>query len=106
MNDGDNSEHDDKTAADELKQGFSHLLSAAKKAVKSAEPIATRAAEEVGSTIEKLNKGGEQVAAEVGREVASLAAKLADKLRAVADRADPVSPPRGDSQDPNSGGGI
>jgi hypothetical protein len=104
-NNGNHPDHDDKSAADELKEGLSHLLSAAKKAVKSAEPIASRAAEEVGSTIEKLNKGGEQVAAEVGREVASLAGKLADKLRAVADRADPSSQ-RDDSQDPNSGGGI
>lgn len=81
----------ERTATDELKAGFSHLVSAAKKAVKSAEPLANRAAEEVGTTLEKLNKGGEQVAQDVGREVASLAGKLADKLRAVADRAEPTT---------------
>ncbi len=79
-------------AAEELKAGFSHLLNAAKKVVRGAEPLASRAAEEMGTAIEKINKGGEQVAAEVGREVATLAGKLADKLRAVAERADPVAP--------------
>jgi Skp family chaperone for outer membrane proteins len=99
---GNDNDHDDKSATEELKVGFSHLVNAAKKAVKSAEPLANRAAEEVGSTIEKLNKGTEQVAADVGREVATLAGKLADKLRAVADRADP----RDGSNDPGAGGGI
>ncbi len=101
-NDNDDSE---RTATDELKAGFSHLVSAAKKAVKSAEPLANRAAEEVGTTLEKLNKGGEQVAQDVGREVASLAGKLADKLRAVADRAEPHDKQRDDG-DPSSGSGI
>ena len=107
MTDHDDNSSDERTATDELKVGFSHLVNAAKKAVKSAEPLASRAAEEVGATIEKLNKGGEQVASDVGREVASLAGKLADKLRAVADRAEPKGPPRSDSprdpEDPSSG---
>lgn len=87
--------------AEELKAGFSHLLNAAKKVVRGAEPLATRAAEEMGTTIEKINKGGEQVAAEVGREVATLAGKLADKLRAVAERADPI-PPKNDQTSSNN----
>jgi hypothetical protein len=108
MNDGDqdnHSEQDDKSAVDELKAGVFHLLAAAKKAMKSAEPIASRAAERVGSTMEKLNKGGEQVAAEVSREVAAIAGKLAETLRAVADRADRSSQ-REHAHDRNSGGGI
>jgi Skp family chaperone for outer membrane proteins len=103
---GNDNDNDDKSATEELKVGFSHLVNAAKKAVKSAEPLASRAAEEVGSTIEKLNKGTEQVAADVGREVATLAGKLADKLRAVADRAEPTDKPRNDPNDPSAGGGI
>jgi hypothetical protein len=82
----------DRSATDELKAGLGHLLSAAKKAVRSAEPLAERAASGVGSTLDKLNKGSEQVASEVGREVAVLAGKLADKLRAVAERADGLRP--------------
>jgi hypothetical protein len=108
----DNDNHDDeRSAKDELKVGLGHLVSAAKKTLKAAEPLATRAAEEVGSTIEKLNKGGEQVASEVGKEVATLAGKLADKLRAVAERAEPHEPheppgPGSTPGDSSQGGGI
>lgn len=87
-NEKDPSDHEP-NATDELKTGLSHLLNAAKKAVRGAEPLANKAAEGVGTALDKINKGGEQVAAEVTREVASLAGKLADRLRAVADRAEP-----------------
>ncbi|MBL8681162.1 MAG: hypothetical protein JNK05_18440 [Myxococcales bacterium] len=90
------------SATEELKAGFGHFVSAAKKAVRAAEPLANRAAENVGSTLETLEKAGEQVAADVGREVASIAGKLAEKLRAVAERADP--PPQGGApHDPSRG---
>lgn len=92
---------DESSATEELKAGFGHLVSAAKKAVKAAEPLANRAAENVGSTLVTLEKASEQVAADVGREVASIAGKLADKLRAVAERADP--PPGGTQNDPSRG---
>jgi hypothetical protein len=103
MSDNDEAE---RTASEELKAGLGHLVSAARKAVRSAEPLANRAASGVGSTLERLNKGGEQVASEVGREVAVLATRLADKLREVAERAeghrktedggdDPENPMRG-----------
>jgi hypothetical protein len=108
MSDHDDNQDAERSAKDEFKTGLEHLVNAAKKAVKSAEPLASRAAEEVGTTIEKLNKGGEQVAADVGREVAVLATKLADKLRAVAERADghPKSSDDGGPSDPSQGGGI
>ena len=99
----------DRSASDELKAGLGHLVSAAKKAVRSAEPLATRAASGVGSTLEKLNKGGEQVASEVGHEVAVLATRLADKLRAVAERAEghrKAQNGHDDADNPMRGSGI
>lgn len=104
VNGKDDPSVDEPSAKDELKAGLDHLMNAARKAVKAAEPLANRAAEEVGSTIERLNKGGEQVAQEVGREVAQLAGKLAEKLRAVAERAEPHDN-RGEG-DPSQGSGI
>jgi hypothetical protein len=38
--------------------------------------------------ITKLGRGGEAVANEMGKEVATLATRLADRLRAAANRAD------------------
>jgi|LNFM01.1.fsa_nt_gb hypothetical protein len=91
------------SATEELKAGLGHLFNAAKKVARAAEPLANHAAKNVGSTFDSLEKAGEQVAADVGREVASIAGKLAEKLRAVADRADPSSSHPGSDNDPSRG---
>lgn len=101
---------EEKKASEELREGLMHLFSAARKVIKSAEPTVTRSLDDAERVIGKIGRGGEVVAAEVGKEVAKLATGLADKLRAVANRVEneapeertpPAAPP---SQRPPSGG--
>jgi hypothetical protein len=79
---------DDKGPGDELREGLMHLFSAARKVIKTAEPAVARSLDDAERVINKIGRGGEAVASEVGREVAKLATGLADKLRSVANRAD------------------
>ena len=60
--------------------------------MKSAEPHVTRSLDDAERVIGKIGRGGEAVATEVGKEVALLATKLADKLRAVANRVEGDTP--------------
>lgn len=90
---------DEKTPGEELKEGLMHLFSAARKAIKTAEPAISKSLDDAERVIAKLGRGGEAVASEVGREVAALATKLADKIRALTDRTEgpeertPPTPP-------------
>ena len=84
----DPKDDDDKTPGAELREGLMHLFSAARKVIKTAEPAVTRSLDDAERVISKLGRGGEVVAAEVGKEVATLATKLAEKLRQVANRDD------------------
>ena len=81
---GDDPEN--KNASEELREGLMHLFTAARKVIKSAEPTVSRSLDDAERVIGKIGRGGEVVAAEVGKEVAKLATGLADKLRAVANR--------------------
>lgn len=78
--------NDDKNAGDELKEGLTHLFAAARKVVKSAEPHVGKPMEDVERLIGKIGRGGEVIASEVGREVATFATRLAERLKAVADK--------------------
>lgn len=83
---------DEKGAGEELREGLRHLFSAARKVIKTAEPHVSRSLEDAERLIGKIGKGGEAVAAEVGREVASLATRLAEKIRTVAERSESTAP--------------
>ncbi len=91
-----------KGAGDELREGLAHLFSAARKVVKSAEPTVNNALEGGERVIEKLGRGGTAVAAEVGKEVATFASRLAERLKAVANRIDGDAP---DERTPPDAGG-
>src|SRR4051812_28457476 len=80
----DPKDDDDKTPGAELREGLMHLFSAARKVIKTAEPAVTRSLDDAERVIGKIGRGGEVVANEVGKEVATLATKLAEKLRQVA----------------------
>ncbi|MDP3279243.1 MAG: hypothetical protein Q8Q09_28895 [Deltaproteobacteria bacterium] len=101
MNDDpqDPSKSPDATATDELKASFDHLLKAARKAAQSAEPAANKAASSVNEAIDRLNRGGEQVAVEVGKQVATLAERLAQRLEALAKKAAPSQSDDSSKQD-------
>jgi hypothetical protein len=94
----------DRGAGEELREGLRHLFSAARKVVKTAEPTVSRSLEDVERVIGKLGRGGEAVASEIGREVAGLATKLADKLRAVSERGDGGAPEERTPPAPPTGG--
>jgi len=79
---------DDKGAGDELREGLRHLFTAARKVMQTAEPTVTNALDDAERVFDKLGRGGAAVAGEVGKEVATLATKLADRLKTVANRID------------------
>jgi hypothetical protein len=83
---------DDKDASAELKEGLTQLFAAARKVVKSAEPHVGKNFEDAERLIGKIGRGGEVFASEVGREVATFATRLADRLKAAADREDEEDP--------------
>lgn len=90
-----NTEREDdatKGAGNDLREGLAHLFSAARTVVKSAEPTLNNAMDEGERVIEKLGRGGSAVATEVGKEVATFAARLAERLKAVAGRIDGEAP--------------
>ena len=97
--------NDDKNAGDELREGLTHLFAAARKVVKSAEPHVGKPIEDVERLIGKIGRGGEVIASEVGREVATFATRLAERLKAVADQdeADDDKHGAGDRRDPPGG---
>lgn len=106
--------NDDKSAGEDLKEGLLQLFSAARKAVRSAEPVFNRSLDDAERVLSKLGRGGEAVAAEVSREVATLATRVADRIKAVADRAEgnvpderlpPEPPPSGTSSEHGEHGG-
>jgi phage shock protein A len=90
MNDDktDSAEGTEKTAADELKDSLAHLFAAARKVAQKVEPHVQRPLEDAEKALNDLGKGGESIARDAAREVASLASRLAEKLREVADRED------------------
>jgi hypothetical protein len=105
----DKQDKQDKSPGDELREGLMHFFSAARKVIKTAEPTVHRSLDDAERVIQKIGRGGEAVAAEVGREVAKLATGLADKLRAMANRdaadaPDERTPPRPPTAPPTSGG--
>ena len=81
-------EPEDKGAGEELREGLRHLFSAARKVMKTAEPTVNNALDDAERVFEKLGRGGTVVATEVGKEVATLATRLADRLKTVANRID------------------
>lgn len=81
------------TASEELREAVTHLVSAARKVAKGAEPTVQRSLEEAERALDRVGREGEAVAEEVSREVASFAGRLAERLRAFAERDDR---PRGD----------
>lgn len=96
------SDHDDdKGAGDELKEGLRHLFSAARKLAKNAEPTVNKSLDEAERVLGKLGRGGEVVANEVGREVASFATRVADKIRNATDRDERKSTPAPASEGEN-----
>ncbi len=94
---------DPKTPGDELREALSHLFSAARKAARTVEPHVHKPLEDAERLLEKLGRGGESVAVEVGKEVAAVAARLADRLRAISDRAEGNTPSERPPTDPPSG---
>ncbi len=94
---------DEKTPTDELREGLNHLFAAARKAARTVEPHVHKPLEDAERLLGKLGRGGEAVATEVGKEVATFATRLADRLKAISDRADgnipterpPTEPPPG-----------
>ncbi len=95
----------ERTASDEFREGLAHLFAAARKVASTVEPQVNRSLEDAEHALERLGREGENMAGEVSREVATFAARLADKLREVADRADPKSPTeRRRDSDPNNPG--
>lgn len=114
---------DDKGAGEELKEGLKHFFSAARKLAKNAEPKVNRSLDEAERVLSKIGRGGEVVASEVGREMASLASRLADRLRNATERDErrstPAPAPEGEHEmhasdaprepqgtDPSEGGGT
>jgi hypothetical protein len=88
------------TASEELREAVTHLMSAARKVAKGAEPTVQRSLEEAERALDKVGREGEAVAEEVSREVASFAGRLADRLRAFAERDDARrNDPPGDKTD-------
>jgi hypothetical protein len=79
---------DEKGAGEELREGLRHLFSAARKVMQTAEPTVNHALDDAERVFDKLGRGGAAVAGEVGKEVATLATKLADRLKTVANRID------------------
>ncbi|MBI5517773.1 MAG: hypothetical protein HY909_28640 [Deltaproteobacteria bacterium] len=88
-----NDDKEDKTAADELKDSLSHLFAAARKVAQKVEPHVQRPLEDAEKALNNLGKGGEHIARDAAREVASLASRLAEKLREVAERDDEEKKP-------------
>ena len=76
------------TAADELREGLGHLFAAARKVARDVEPQVNRSIEEAEEALGRIGREGEAIASDVSREVASFASRLAEKLRAAADRDD------------------
>jgi hypothetical protein len=98
----DDSTSEPKSAGEELREGLTHLFSAARKAIKSAEPAVTRSLDDAERVLGKIGRGGEVVAVEVSKEVASLASRLADKLKSVANRVEGDVPDERIPPDPSS----
>ncbi len=94
----------DRTATDEFREGLTHLFAAARKVASQVEPQVSRSIEEAEGALQRLGREGEVAVGEVSREVATFAARLADKLREAAERADPKRPseppPKNDPEDP------
>lgn len=82
----------DRTATDEFREGLTHLFAAARKVASQVEPQVSRSLEEAEGALQRLGREGEVAVSEVSREVATFAARLADKLREAAERADPKRP--------------
>ncbi len=76
------------TATEEFREGITHLLTAARKVASQVEPQVNRSLEDAEQALQRLGREGEAAVGDVTREVASFAARLAEKLRDVADRAD------------------
>jgi len=88
------------TASEELREAVSHLVSAARKVAKGAEPTVQRSLEEAERALDRVGREGEAVAEEVSREVSSFAGRLAERLRAFAERDEGRrNPPPGDGPD-------
>lgn len=79
---------DDPSPADELREGLSHFFAAARKVVKNVEPHVNEGLEDAERLLGKLGRGGEAIANEVGKEVATMANRLAERLKAISDRED------------------
>ncbi len=82
----------ERTATDEFREGLTHLFAAARKVASQVEPQVSRSLEEAEGALQRLGREGEVAVGEVSREVATFAARLADKLREAAERADPKRP--------------
>lgn len=78
--------NEEPSAGDELRQAVSHLVSAARKVAKGAEPAVQRSLEEAERALDRVGREGEAVAEEVSREVSAFAGRLADRLRSFAER--------------------
>lgn len=76
------------TAADEFREGLTHLLAAARKMASQVEPQVNRSVEEAEHALQRLGREGEAAVEDVTREVASFAQRIADKLREAADKRD------------------
>jgi hypothetical protein len=90
----------DRTASDEFREGLTHLFAAARKVASKVEPQVSRSLEDAEDALQRLGREGEVAVGEVSREVATFAARLADKLREVAERADPKNPSERDPSAP------
>ena len=69
-----------RTASDEFREGLAHLFAAARKVASTVEPQVNRSLEDAEHALQRLGREGENMAGEVSREVATFAARLADKL--------------------------
>ncbi len=99
-----NAPREDLSASDELREGLSHLFAAARKVAGKVEPQVSRSLEDAERALERVGREGEAIAGDVTREVASFAARLADRLRAVAERAEGNAPSeRPPDRDPEDG---
>ena len=81
-----------RTATDELREGLTHLFRAAQKVARAAEPAVSTALEDAERVVDRLGRGGTVAASQAGREVAAVALRLAEKLRAVASRLEEAAP--------------
>ncbi len=95
-----NAAEDEKKAGEELRDGLHSLFNAARKVIKGAEPTVNNALDDAERVLEKIGRGGTHVAGEVGKEVATLATKLADRLKSVANRIDGNVPDERTPPDP------